>query len=425
MRLSVQLRRSRRFVAVGAAALSLVTVAACGSDDGGESGDGGGSAESAALLGPDKAATGSPVKIGWVSTGQTQAVDTTDEIKSAQAVVAYANAKLGGLGGHPIELITCEDKSVPADAQSCGNKFVAEGVAAVAGGSPGQTDPWIEIINPAGIPTTLNFASTQKVLRTDNVFVWGNPLSAYGTPAAFARDQKLASGALLVIDVPAASGPARTLGPAFFGNAGASLDVVAIAPGTADMTPQIQTAQGKNPAMYYILGDPTFCSSAIRGIKTLGIDAPIAAFARCIGTDQGASIPGGYEGVTIVSQANVDPNDAEFKLFSAVIDTYGDDLTTDGNALSGYQGMLGLVRAFNAGGSTDVTPAGISAAIKSMPATPYPLGGGSTFQCNGQAVAAVSKNVCSSTGYVADASSTGELSNFRTLDATGIYKLGG
>ncbi|WP_261553761.1 ABC transporter substrate-binding protein [Frankia tisae] len=407
-------------------ATSLVAAACGGSSGGGGGGSGGGASTKAdsALLGPAKAATGTPVKIGWVGTGRTQAVDASAEEKSAQAVVDYANAHLGGLRGHKIELVSCEDKSVPADAQACGNTFVREKVSAVAGGSPGQADPWIKIVSPAGIPSVLNVVATPVALATKNVFLLGNPLGPFGTAAAYAREAKLASAVVLVIDVPAASGAAKALSPAFFANAGSKAEVIAIPPGTADMTPQIQTAQKNKPQLYHVTGDPTFCASAIKAIKALGIKATITALDRCVGTDKGASIPGGFEGVKIVAQANRDPSTPEFKLYSAVVDAYGGSLkTADPYTISGYQGMLGLVRGVNAVSGTGVTPTDIATALKTAPPAKYPLGGGATFQCNGKA-STVSPNICASTGFVADASKTGELSNFRTIDATGIYKLG-
>ena len=418
---SLARRRLHVTLVAGLAAVALAA-AGCGGD-GGSGGEGNGSAGAdAAILGTAKAASGTPVKIGFVSTGRTQTVDTTDEIKGAQATVAYANAYLGGLRGHPIELVPCEEKGVPANAQACGNRFLQEHVAAVAGGGPGQTDPWIQLVNPAGIPVGLNAASSSVVLSTPGVFTWGNPLAYFGTAAAYARAHKLTKAAVLVTDVPAASGPAKALEPAFFGNAGATAEVVPIPPGTADMTPQIQAAG--RPDLYHVIGDPTFCASAIRAIRTIAPKASITAIDRCIGTDKGASIPGGFKGVTISAEANIDPNDKEFQLFKAVIGKYGNGLGTTATVASGYQGLLSLVRGVNAASGTDVTPAGITKALQSMPATPYPLGGGATFKCDGTALAGISKNACSTVGFVAEAAADGTLSNFSTIDATGIYKLG-
>jgi branched-chain amino acid transport system substrate-binding protein len=108
-----------------------------------------------------------------------------------------------------------------------------------------------------------------------------------------------------------------------------------------------------------------------------------------------------------------------------VLDTYGEDLEATPQAISGYQGMLSLVRAVNASGTTDLSAAGVRAAIAGMPPTPYPLGGGATFQCNGQALPAISSNICSTIGVISDSTQDGRLSNFRVLNSDGIYQLSG
>jgi len=115
---------------------------------------------------------------------------------------------------------------------------------------------------------------------------------------------------------------------------------------------------------------------------------------------------------------NTNPNDNEYKLYKAMIAKFGLSLPVDASAASGYQGMLGFVRAVNAGGGTDVTSAGILKAFQAMPATPYPLGGGGKFRCGGTAMVGISKNICSTVGFIADGAADG------SLDMTGIFKLG-
>ncbi|MEX5638019.1 ABC transporter substrate-binding protein [Parafrankia sp. FMc2] len=409
-----------RAAALSTAAAVLATAAACGGSDSGTDQP----AADTSVLGAEKPASGEPVKIGFATTGHTQAQDYTDEINAAKAVVAYANERLGGIGGRPIELTVCEEKGTPANAQVCGNEFVRAGVAAISGGAPAQVDPWLQIVTDAGIPVGLNQAATKLVLGTPGVFVFSNPLAAFGTGAAYAKAHGLTSGATIVLDTPAGSGPAKTFSTPFFANVGATVEVVPIAPGTADMTPQIQAAQGKDPQLYHIIGDPGFCSAAIEAIKTLGIDVPITAISRCIGDDKGASIPGGFEGVTIAALAVTEPDDPEYKLYTAILDAYGDNINPN-RASNGYQGLLSLIRAVNAAGTTDLTPAGIQKALQEAPATPYPLGGGATFQCDGKALPAISPNICTADSLIADAAADGTLSNFQVLDASGIYELPG
>ena len=79
---------------------------------------------------------------------------------------------------------------------------------------------------------------------------------ALAGPAGVARDNGVKNAAVLVTDVPAASGPVQSVGGAFYKNAGVTLDVVPVPPGTADMTPQVQAALNIN-ALFIIGADLT------------------------------------------------------------------------------------------------------------------------------------------------------------------------
>ena len=52
-------------------------------------------------------ASGEPVPVGMISTGKTDAIDNQIEIDVAQATVKWWNERKGGIGGRPIELVTC------------------------------------------------------------------------------------------------------------------------------------------------------------------------------------------------------------------------------------------------------------------------------------------------------------------------------
>jgi branched-chain amino acid transport system substrate-binding protein len=412
----------RALPAAAVAVLLGMGMTACGSSDDKKASGGTTTPAGDSALGTPNAAKGAPIKLGFVASGQTPAIDTTDEIRGAEAVVKYANAYLGGLNGRPIELQTCQEKNTPAGAADCAQQFISGKVAGVVNGSTGQLGAVIKAVSAGGLPTFTNLGSDPLALSDPNSLVFGNPLAVFGSPAAFARDSGIKKAALLVIDVPGASGPAKQLGPVFFKNAGADLDVVPIAPGTVDMTPQVQAALSKGAKMFHIIGDPTFCTSALKAIKTLGSDAKVSVIDRCVDTTGAATIPGGYEGVTIVSQANYGATTPEFKLYQAVMKN--DSLTPSGNTASGYSGMLSLVRAANAAKITDYTPAGLLAAVKSAPATPFPNGDCATMKCDGSAIPGISKNICSTFGVVGTANKDGSVTTYKTLDATGIYKLG-
>jgi branched-chain amino acid transport system substrate-binding protein len=379
------------------------------------------SASAVPLLGPTNKATGTPVKVGFAFEGTTTAIDTSNQAKAAEAVVAYANEHLGGLGGRPVELVKCETKGNPATAADCANQFVQAGVLAAVSGGLGQTGPLIKGINPAGIP--LFDIQNPAVIGSDINFSVANPLNAFGGPAAFAKKQGLTSAALIVIDVPAAVDPAKGLGATLFKNAGAVSTVIAVAPGVADLTPQIQAAEGANPAMYHIIGNPSFCTAAFKAIKTLGIKKPVTTIDRCLDDTGAASIPGGYEGLNIFTPANVDPATKEYKEYEEILKTYG-NVEIDADSTVAYQAMMAFFRAGDATGDLkDFSPAGLIAAIRAMPATDVPLGGGGTFKCDGKALT-LSKVLCSAQGITAKSDKDGNLSDFVVLDDASIYLLG-
>src|SRR5215218_9900739 len=129
----MKMRRGRTIAVLGVVA---VLAAACSDDGGsGSSGGTGGSADTS-VLGEENAATGTPIKIGLYNVEGGSAVSLPQVGDAAEAAVEYANAYLGGIGGHEIEVVRCGDKADGASAAACGNQFVQEGVVAVVAGQP-------------------------------------------------------------------------------------------------------------------------------------------------------------------------------------------------------------------------------------------------------------------------------------------------
>jgi branched-chain amino acid transport system substrate-binding protein len=406
-------RRAARTGLVAGLLCVALLVAACGDGSDDEAGPPTGSD----LLGPLQKATGEPIKLGYVSTGRTPTLDSTDEIEAAKATAKYVNDHLGGIGGRPIELQVCETTLDPARGTDCGNQLVSAGVSAVLGAVPNGADQVLAITSKAKIPLVLHQIASQAVLTTPGASVMSNPLAPFGGPAAYAREKGYQRAAMVVLDVPAAIGPAKQLGGLLFGNAGASVDVIGVPPGTADMTAQLQAAQGKDPQLIHIIGDANFCTAAIKAIRTLGLKAEVTMFSSCVGGNPG-SIPGGYAGVQVFTGAVLEG--PESATFDAVLSAYGVSAPRNVRTAGGYQTVLGFARALQAAKTSDVSPAGIASALRTMPPTTYPLAGGATFQCDGKQIA-LAPNVCSTIGVIARSDAAGALSGYRVLDAKGIY----
>jgi branched-chain amino acid transport system substrate-binding protein len=379
----------------------------------------------AAVLGSTNKATGTPVKVGLISDGKSDTIDNTPEIKAAQAAVQYVNQYKGGVAGHPIDLDVCETHQTPAGATDCATQMVNDKVAAVLYGVTGQGGSIYKGLQGSNIPLIAQGSIDQDTLTGQGSFALANLLSSViAAPAGVAEGKGIKKAAIVVIDVPAASGPVKAIGPAFYKNAGIDADVVAIPPGTADMTPQIQAELAKNPGQFAVIGDSTFCTSALKAIKTVGFKGSIVINPECIGEKTGASIPGGYSGVVVTTwNTSSDHSTKDYKVYSAVLDKYAKGSSKGGTAPGGYMVIRSFADAMSKA-TGDIDAASVMSTFSSMASpVPFAMGGGTTFQCGTKPVA-IAPNICGSQVLQGKLDKQGNGSNFKVLETADLTKLG-
>ena len=85
------------------------------------------------------------------------------------------------------------------------------------------------------------------------------------------------------------------------------------------MTPQIQAEISKGVNFIQVLGDPSFCTSALKAAKTLDFTGTIALIAQCIDSSSASGIPGGYKGDVLLTTSTTDPTNPDVKLYKAVM----------------------------------------------------------------------------------------------------------
>jgi branched-chain amino acid transport system substrate-binding protein len=340
-------------------------------------------------LGTPTAAKGTPVKIGYFSDGNAPAIDNTADWKTATATVKYANEYLGGIGGHPIELIVCEGIQDPAVTADCGNKFVQKGVAAVMLNVSGQAGAVVKPIQDANIPIFAFATAAAEFVGYKYGFTLSNPVAGIAFfPAGIAAKNKFTRAAMMVIDVPGATGPAKALGVPVFQGAGVpKLDVVAIAPGTADMTPQVQAMLGADPQVVHIIGNPAFCLTAIKTLRDVNYKGVISMISNCLDEVTIKTLGDKLKGIQVSYAAGEDPKDPDTVILKAVINKYAKDQKLEGTGtdVGAYAVVIGFSRVMKAA-TGDITPASVIATIQSAPALPLPTIKGATFQCNGKQV---------------------------------------
>jgi branched-chain amino acid transport system substrate-binding protein len=417
--------RGRRRAVAGALAALLLTAAACGSDSGSDSGSGDTSSgrPPSEVLGAKNEASGEPVKIGFISDGQTDVSDYSVELDMAAAAVEYVNDYKGGIAGRPIDLVTCETHLDPAKTADCANQLIQDDVVAILGGQLASIESAWQPIHDARIPYVGFAANSQQVLfDTESTFFMVDSLAALAdVPMQVAKDNDQDKVTAVVIDLPTLTVFFQTIGPGIFEDQGMKLELVAIPPDQADMTPQMQDIASGDPGVVQVMGSPSFCTAAFNGLRAVGYEGPLLTISQCITDDVLQSVPGEFlEGAELFATSPVgDDSDPDVELYNAVVDTYAPDVDT--SIVGGYTAFTTVTAFAQAleGITGDITPATVISTLKAMKEMPLPLGGGVKYRCNGKAVT-LAPAVCTRGGLIATLGPDGKPEDYVTAGSTPI-----
>ena len=303
---SLERLRKTRWRAAAIAGVVALTAAACSSNSAPS-----GNTTQSGTLGSKNVATGSTITVGFISDGQSQAVDNSSEIPAAQAAVSYINNYLGGIGGHVLQLKVCTDNQTPSGATDCDNQMISAHVPAVLYDVSGQGGTIFKGLQSTDIPLFVYGGIDQDTLLSKTAFVLTNGLGTLAGPPALLQQAGGKRGAVIVINLPAATGPVQQIGGLFYKNAGATLDVVPVGAGVADMTPQVQAELNKNPDQVSIIGNDTFCISAVKALRTLGYSKQIVVIPTCISDASKKALGSSLNGIVDMTSASTDKSSHE------------------------------------------------------------------------------------------------------------------
>jgi branched-chain amino acid transport system substrate-binding protein len=356
-----------------------------------------------------------------VSDGTTQAFDNTDELRAAQATAEYWNTHRGGIGGRPVEVVTCETGADPAGATDCANQLVEQDVVAVALSQSAVGEAVWEPLHAAGVPTMWFQGSGQAIATDDqSSFLLLNPETTLGAlPVSVAESEGADKIAFVTIDVPQAIEGLEGLYP-ILEDKGIDHETVAIAPGTADMTSQMQQVAAGDAGVVHVVGNDAFCIAAFNGLNAVGYDGAVASITQCITDATREGVPGDVlEGTFVTSTIALGAaDDPTFQLYEAVMDAYGQDVTDVNNAtaMGGYVAMASLLTALGEI-SGEINAQTVVDTIRAMPEAELPGGGGVMFQCNGSADPALPA-VCTNESLRTQLDAQGQPTEYEVVDSS-------
>ncbi|HEX4434393.1 MAG TPA: ABC transporter substrate-binding protein [Acidimicrobiales bacterium] len=376
---------------------------------------------------PDPA-TQPAVTIGMITDGGGgSAIGTAALVEQgAKAAVGYINKYAGGLDGHKVTLYVCENQSTPAGGQTCANNMVQHGVVAVVEPFTGQGQTEVPTITSAGIPyITLSGASTDELTTPGSFAIEGGFPAYLGAMALSAKQHNLKKVVFLVDNVPAAIQGAQVLGGMVYKAAGVGYTVIPVDAGTADISPQMQSAVSSGANAVGMVGDVTLCTSFLQAYNTLGLSLPKYVLSTCQDPSilnsptLDKALAGSY--ITTTTQSSKADNAEYAFIMKHYAPKVSGNPNVSSNQAEGVSPVLLLNSALKAS-TQPVTAAGIKAQLTAAKNVPIPLSGGLKFTCDGTAIPLL-KSVCSSAAAIGIIKSgkSGKITSIKVYNPTPLF----
>jgi ABC-type branched-subunit amino acid transport system substrate-binding protein len=316
----------------GVAALALVA-GACTEDPGEDEADGGGGGDAAeeqaeiepsGLLpddGPCDEAL-DPYPLGIMTVFESPVLSLVDQVRAAEASVEAFNAR-GGVGGHCMELSTCDTELSPNGEVECARRFVDDGIVATVNDTTAANPTGvIETTLPAGLPR-VGVSPGSEELGSANAFPVGG--GSVGTtfmmvpPLARAGHTKIA---LIHVDTPAIQALTGVLAPMLDAYDAEIVEMIPVPQGTTDYQQFILAAQDAGAdGVALALGE----AEAIQVINAAEQLATDLTFSVSLGTfGQADAEELGDFADQLVFNSEVPPATASLEEFPVLADVVGD-----------------------------------------------------------------------------------------------------
>lgn len=279
--------QKRKWLAVGVCALALVATA-CTEDSGGDgasAGDDGADVEveRSGLLtddGPcDEALP--PYPIGIMTVFESPVLSLIDQVDAADAAVEAFNGR-GGIGGHCMQLTTCDTGLDPNGELECARRFVDDGlVATVHDTTAANPTGVIETTEPAGLPR-IGISPGSEEMGASNSF----PIGAGGVGTTMMMPAQLARAghekiAMIHVDTPPIQALRGVLQPMFDAYGAELTAMIPVPQGTTDYQQFILAAQDSGATGVMLPLGEAEAVQVIRAAEQLGSDLE---FATSLGT---------------------------------------------------------------------------------------------------------------------------------------------
>jgi branched-chain amino acid transport system substrate-binding protein len=363
-------RRPARFALTAAAAALVVLAAACSSSSSSSSSAAPAGGSSAAGPSSNSAQTALPaVHIAFTNTDQGP-TGQPSLTSGAKAAVAYANADLGGIDGHPIILDYCSAGADAQTNQACGQQFANNKAdKVVLTGLMFNGGPLYAALKPSGIPI-VGFAPITQADFDSQAYFWTAGQLSEGGYIQLARAVAPGLKTVGAVGYNNAVGEASLAFTKTFAGSVNIKDVL-VSTSAADLLGPI-SSMGKVGA-YLLSLSGTACIQAAEAIKQYAPSTPVISASSCTSPDitsqAGNAMAGWYfPSLTKITNSDGADGDSDVKTYN---DNYlhfgGTAALEDSPYTSGQWGLtLTVIKTLSRLGYANLTQPKVAAALKAF-----------------------------------------------------------
>ncbi|MEZ5372786.1 MAG: ABC transporter substrate-binding protein [Microthrixaceae bacterium] len=332
-----------------------------------------------------------PVKVGFIGINDGPIAALPELLQATETAFDFINTELGGIDGHPLELVPCPVSLSPESSQRCAREVLDANVVAVLGGINVLGGPGITLLEEAGVPYVGGVPVGVDEVTSPISFQFSGGTS--GAFAAFAADAaqrvKAEKVGMVYVDYGPVADGAHEYGAELMKQLGVD-DVIEVTfpLASTDVVAPIQKALDAEPDALVVGAADTSCAPALDAIADLELDGPVYMVGACadkkwldqVGIDNAIGTIFNIEGR--LNQRVVDSADSE--IYNEVVGEYGPDgLNPAGAATVSFRSAMNLWAVLDQLGA-GATPEQIIESFRSS--VDEPSFDGHAYTCDGKQV---------------------------------------
>jgi branched-chain amino acid transport system substrate-binding protein len=312
-----------------------------------------------------------PIKVGYFNQQGGAVAVTETNINGVNAAVQFINEEAGGIGGHPLEVVTCYIANTEEEGQQCGQQFANDDsiLAVLSGPTFIGTEAFYAALDGSKPVIHGVSVSATDTVQENAAVLFGGAKYILAPYATFARDTLGTQSAALIYPEGAGQDEGAEGQASAFEAAGIPIEVVKYPADTADLTGPLIAANATEVDLVMPVINPAECVKFQQAIEALEIpDEKVLASPICINGAVAEALGDLPQWMyAVASSLSIDPTDPSVPPYTDILTAQGhEDYIGDPWILVGFGQTMTLAKFLNGAGADNLTPEAITEQMKAF-----------------------------------------------------------